>query len=108
MEEVLALYAGHAFLGGRAGAHRVRTKAEDVLRTNRCVVLDFNSVQGVSHSFADELLSPLADLLQAKLSDKVSLINCSQEVLEELKSVAEMHRLPMPHICTGTRERRSA
>jgi hypothetical protein len=100
MEHFLALYAGRPFLGGRSAAHRVRTDVEGILARDpgARVILDFALIEGVSHSFADELLSPLAE---ADAGEHVLLANCSVDVLEELRSVAAMHRLPMPHICAS-------
>ena len=104
METVLAVFAGREFLGGRAVAHKVRTEAERVLRSNRkaVVVLDFGRVEGISHSFGDELLSALGDLCGSRVRDRVLLANCSREVLGDLQSVAEMHNLPMPRERKGT------
>jgi hypothetical protein len=31
----------------------------------------------------------------------VFLTNCTEEVLEGLRSVTAMHRLPMPHVCAA-------
>lgn len=96
-EAVLGLYAGHEFLGGRAVAHRLRTEAERILRSDpkAIVVLDFCRVEGVSHSFGDELLSALADCLGEGTPNRVFLANCSRQVFADLNSVARMHQLPM-------------
>ena len=98
MDRRIPLFEGHSFLGGRVVAWRVRTKAAEYLTTNSVdvVVLDFAHVGGVSHSFADELLSPLTDLLGKKVSDRVRLMNCRPSVYSDLSSVAEMHGLEMP------------
>ena len=98
MVQKLRLYRGHRFLGGRGVAHEVRLAAEDLLRCDSSTVvwLDFAGVEGISHSFADELLSPLNDLLREAVKDRVCLTNCSAEVLEELELVALMHGLFMP------------
>lgn len=100
MTNVLKLYFGRGFLGGRAVAHKVRTEAAVLLAAHEdsMVVLDFSSVDGVSHSFADELLSPLADMLSADVTRRVSLANCSPSTLADLRSVADMHGLPMPRV----------
>ena len=98
MDHTLALYQGFPFLGGRSVAFKVRTEAEKLLRSscNARIFLDFSNVEGVSHSFADELLSPLNDLVGSAVSERVGIIHCSEEVVSDLKSVAEMHSLPMP------------
>ena len=95
---VLRLFQGHRFLGGRAVANRVRNEAESLLRTDRTavVLLDFTGVEGVSHSFADELLTPLNELLCERLSTRVFLSNCSSGVREGLEVTASMHGLVMP------------
>jgi hypothetical protein len=97
MQRTLLLYSGHSFLGGRSVAFKVRTEAEVVLRTTSdTVVLDFDKVEGVSHSFADELLSSLTDLLGDRLCERVVLTNCQDSVYRDLESVAHMHCLSMP------------
>jgi hypothetical protein len=103
MEHRLPLYDGHSFLGGRGVAFRVRTKAEALLRDDlSCiVVLDCAGVAGVSHSFADELLSPLSDLLGDQVARRVRVSNCTSSLYADLVSVAEMHRLHMPAVGEG-------
>lgn len=98
MDRQIPLYEGCSFLGGRGVAYRVRTRAAQVLATNShdVVVLDFAHVVGVSHSFADELLSPLTDLLGSEVPMRVRLMNCLPSVRGDLESVAEMHGLEMP------------
>jgi hypothetical protein len=98
MVKRLTLFRGHRFLGGRGVAHEVRLAAVDALRRDRreVVILDFAGVEGVSHSFVDELLSPLTDLLHEAVSQRVRLENVSDEVLEELEIVASMHGLYLP------------
>ena len=96
----LTLFSGHSFLGGRAVAYKTRTDALSILSSNvnAVVVLDFDGVSGVSHSFCDELLSPLADLLQDDVVRRVKLSNCTPSTLSDLSRVAEMHALPMPSV----------
>lgn len=100
MTKILKLYRGHRFLGGRSVAHEVRRRAEDLLASNRSlvVVLDFSDIEGVSHSFADELLTPLSELLEEGNQERVYLRNCSSEVFEDLELIAAMHGLRMPAI----------
>jgi hypothetical protein len=88
------------FLGGRAVAHRVRLEAEDFLRDvpDGVVVLDFSNVEGISHSFADELLSPLSELLGERVRERVFVEGADEEVAEILAIVARMHRLWMPTV----------
>lgn len=96
----LSLYRGHRFLGGRGVPHDVRRAAEHALRRDQStvVVLDFAGVEGVSHSFADELLSPLTDLLNETVRERVWFVNVSDEVLEEMGIVATMHGLFLPSV----------
>jgi hypothetical protein len=81
----------------------VRLAAEDALCRDRStvVVLDFAKVEGVSHSFADELLSPLSELLHEECAKRVQLANCASEVVEELELVAMMHGLAMPALAAS-------
>jgi hypothetical protein len=100
--KVMPLYRGHSFLGGRSVAQRVRRDAEALLASDpeAVVVLDFRGVEGVSHSFADELLTPLSESLKSTMRERVLLTNCTAEVLEELKLVAVMHDLFMPALAS--------
>lgn len=106
MREVVKLYRGQRFLGGRSLANRVRVAAEDLLARDddTVVVLDFAGVEGVSHSFADELLSPLTELLHSAVRDRVWLVNCAPEVREDLELVATMHGLVMPALGRAKRQ----
>lgn len=108
MAHTLTLNRGHQFLGGRGTAHAVRRAAEDLLASDASavVVLDFAGVEGVSHSFADELLSPLSELLHEAMHHRVLLANCAADVREELELVASMHRLFMPGALAAAMSRR--
>lgn len=100
MRHVFQMFQGHRFLGGRALANRVRNEACALITANPTaeVVLDFDRVEGVSHSFTDELLSPLDELLHEHVAERVFLVNCAPEVLEQLELVAMMHDLAMPGV----------
>ena len=100
MRHVFQMFQGHRFLGGRALANRVRNEACALISSdaNAEVVLDFARVEGVSHSFADELLAPLDELLDERVAGRVLLANCAPEVLEQLEVVALMHDLAMPGV----------
>lgn len=100
MERVLTAYHGTAFLGGRAVGFKLRSEAERILSADRRahLVLDFARVEGVSHSFADELLSPLSDMLGKATPSRVAVRNCSSDVAADLRSVADMHGLFMPFV----------
>lgn len=98
MTNVLKLFSGNEFLGGRHVAFVIRTDACRMLEEapESKVILDFQGVRGVSHSFSDELLSPLSDALGAYASDRVRIVNCDKTVEEGLKSVARLHNLNAP------------
>lgn len=100
MRYVFLMFQGHRFLGGRGLANRVRNEACALISSdpNAYVVLDFARVEGISHSFADELLAPLDELLNEHVAERVLLMNCLPEVLEQLEVVAMMHDLAMPGI----------
>lgn len=100
MEYRLPLFEGHTFLGGRGVAFRVRTLAEKILTVDasNIVVLDCDKVVGASHSFGDELLSSLTDLLGAEVTQRVRLSNCCDSLHDDLVSVADMHQLYLPNI----------
>ncbi|MCG4261381.1 STAS-like domain-containing protein [Acetobacter senegalensis] len=98
MTHVLKLFSGNEFLGGRHVAFVIRTQACKFLEEHpqSKVVLDFQGVRGVSHSFSDELLSPLSDMLGAQAPDHVEIVNCDEMVEKDLKSVARLHNLHTP------------
>jgi hypothetical protein len=91
---------GHTFLGGRGLARDLREEVEALLRADPTgtVVLDLSGVEGVSHSFADELLSPLSEWLEEELEDRVVLANGSPDVLAEIQAVGAMHDLFLPSV----------
>jgi hypothetical protein len=105
---VFEMFRGSRFLGGRGVANEVRNLVADLLHADptATAVLDFARVEGVSHSFADELLAPLSELLDNRLAERVLLTNCAAEVWEELEVVALMHDLAMPGRDAGLPEGR--
>ena len=63
-------------LGGRDVAERIRKEIESATDV---VVLDFQDVRTVSHSFADELIGKLAEKLGPEsVKKKISIINLSE------------------------------
>jgi len=97
MTHVLKFKAENAFLGGRQVALDLRSRAIAVLANQaESVAIDFSGVRGVSHSFADELLSPLSEMLGQSLSRRVTITCCDPEVEEDLRSVAGLHGLYLP------------
>lgn len=105
-ERRFVMFRGHAFLGGRAVAHAVRKEALRFLaeHPDGAVVLDFSGVRGVSHSFADELLSPFSEELGQAVPNRVRIENASPGVVEMLRLVADMHDLVMPQVGPGVPE----
>lgn len=108
--ELVVVKEQRRFLGGRALAHDLRGRVRSALEHDRdcTVVLDLSGVEGVSHSFADELLSPLSEWLDEAFADRVILAGCSQDVLDELEAVAVLHGLFMPAVAAGTEGGRPA
>ncbi|WP_354857350.1 STAS-like domain-containing protein [Acetobacter fabarum] len=104
MPTVLKLFSGNEFLGGRHVAFVVRTKACELLTANPSskIELDFEGVRGVSHSFSDELLSPLSELLGQEVTNHVCITHCDPHVADDLISVAELHSLFMPAISSDS------
>jgi hypothetical protein len=92
------------FLGSRNTARRIRmaiTAISHGVSVQRALV-DFSGVSGVSHSFADELLTPLTEQFGTDLSNRVSFVNCTDPVERAFGVVADMHGLKLPRF-----ERRS-
>jgi hypothetical protein len=100
MPDWVRVTAAHRFLGGRALAHDLRRRIQAELEADRdrVLVLDLTGVEGVSHSFADELLSPLSEWLEEGLADRVVLAGAADEVIEALELVATLHGLFMPAV----------
>ena len=98
MNRTFTLFRGHPFLGGRGSANAVRTAAEDALRADPSglVILDFAGVKGVSHSFTDELLAPLSELLGSQMCRRVVVRHCAPAVWDAMQAVCEMHSLTLP------------
>lgn len=96
--KTLTVFQGNAFLGGRQVAFELRSQAIQFLseNPNQDVVLDFSNVRGVSHSFSDELLSPLSDFLGHNTLNRVKIRHCVKVVREDLEGVADLHDLYMP------------
>ena len=94
MQQILSVFAGDDILVRSAEAGLLRRRVQDCLdeRDDAVVVLDFAGINGVSHDYVDELLSPLFDVLGDTLPDRVLLDNCSASVLNDLKCVADLNR----------------
>lgn len=97
-QKVFRIFQGNEYLGGRITAFKIRSEIEKEYRENHELffVLDFEKVLGVSHSFADELLSPLHDLWEKDVDKFVIITNCSPSLKEDLESVANLHSLYIP------------
>jgi anti-sigma regulatory factor (Ser/Thr protein kinase) len=93
------------FLGSRNTARRLRLVVSAACGgQNGCrVLVDFSGVSGVSHSFADELLSPLSEQFGTELSNRVSFVNCADSVERVFGVVADMHGLKLPKFERRTR-----
>lgn len=98
MIKVFQLFAGNEFLGGRQVAFAVRTEALRWLEADlhSMIDLNFSGVRGVSHSFSDELLSPLSDALGKDVGRRVMISHCEEAVRQNLESVAMLHGLHVP------------
>jgi len=96
----LQMFSGNDFLGSRGKAHTARKKVEKALKSHPMsgVVLDFKGVAGMSHSFTDELLSPLDEMLGNDMSRRVSLVRCAKGVRDAVELVCEMHGLRPPKV----------
>lgn len=99
MKVILKAFDGYTFLGARLSATKISAKAATLLKADHSpeILVDFEGVTGVSHSYADELLSGLADLLD-EFGARVAVANCQSEVLGELRAVAALHDIPMPEL----------
>ena len=97
------MHRGCNFLGSRGTANTIRCEAEDALRArpDTVVVFDFFGVHGISHSFTDELVAPLSDLLGSTFSRRAVFENCTPEVQEAVELVCEMHGLYRPSFGTN-------
>lgn len=98
MSTTFRMFTEQSFLGGRSTANRVRNAALALLKQNPAAVVsfDFDRVEGMSHSFTDELVAPLSDALGAAMNCVVVFKNCTHEVEGTVRLVCEAHRLHMP------------
>ena len=88
------------FPGGRGWANEVGNRVGGLLQRDAkaIVVLDVSRVEGVSHSFADERLAPLSELLERGSVTRGLSAHCPSEVREELALAASMCGLAMPGV----------
>ena len=86
------------FLGSRNTARRLSLAilAAPAGRAVRRVLVNFSGVSGISHGFADELLSPLSEQFGKDLAKRVSFVNCANSVERAFGVVADMHGLKLP------------
>lgn len=82
-------------LSSRSTGRRLRDQAER-LATNGAVVLDFNGVRSVSHSFADELLAVLvATRGEEWFRDHIRVVNHAPSVRFAILDAIQ-HRIDHP------------
>ncbi len=98
MNAVFSMFKGYQFLGGRGTANTVRVAAQTELATNRemTVLFDFADITGVSHSFTDELIAPLSEVLGEEMPHRVIVCNAVPLVRDTIEAVCDMHRLNRP------------
>jgi len=86
------------FLGSRKAARDLFDSilASPTVSAGACVLVRFDDVHGVSHGFADELLSRLSETYGQELRTRVAFLNCSHAVERTLGIVADMHELQLP------------
>lgn len=89
---------GVRFLGGRARAQRIRLAICGALEAGEAsrFAVDFSGCTGISHSAADELLTPLTETFGDDLPTRVTFLGCSDSVREMLEGVSDMHDLGLP------------
>ena len=94
------------FLGSRNTAHRLCLAILAGLAdgTVRRVLVNFSGISGISHSFADELLSPLSEQLGRALAKRVAFVNCTNSVERGFGVVADMHGLQLPSFVRRSKE----
>jgi hypothetical protein len=86
------------FLGSRNTGRRLWLTISAALKDQavRRALIDFSGISGISHGFADELLSPLSERLGKSLANRVSFVNCANAVERTFGVVADMHGLQLP------------
>ena len=108
MQKSVQMLGKHSFLGGRGTANSARNEVLKLFRgsAKTVVQLDFSGVEDVSHSYADELLSPLSDYLGERMQDRLVFMNCAKEVRETFRLVGKMHGLNLPRFSGSPRPAR--
>lgn len=106
-ETAIVLYQGFDFLGGRGTANRTRLRIAELLKKERDakIKLDFANVSGVSHSFADELITPLVEEFGDQVWARLHFKNCSESVVQVLQFFARLHSVSLPTLPPRRRAR---
>ena len=89
---------GADFLGSRARASSIIMDVERLLVAHPYgkIEADFSGISGMSHSFTDELLTGLGELLTSEMTSRVEFSNCGPRVQETIELVCDMHGLNLP------------
>jgi len=84
MEEVIRLWDlfGSDFLGLRVEGEVVREKMEEaIMKNGRKVVLDFEGVRGIAHTFADEIVGIFARAFGKEwVKENIRVVNANENV----------------------------
>lgn len=75
------------YLGARHSAELIKARIIPLLACGVHVELDFSGVEGVSHSFADELIGVLLREQKEELVKLISIKNASSDIKEALNSI---------------------
>lgn len=80
------------YLGARHSAELIKARIVPLLACGIHVELDFSEVEGVSHSFADELIGVFLREQKEELAKLISIKNASSDVKDALNAIFKIEK----------------
>ncbi len=100
MVKTFRVFSGADFLGSRGKANSIVQEVRKLLEAypHGNIEIDFSDISGMSHSFTDELLTALNEVLQDEITDRIIITNCGPRARETVELICDMHRLRCPQL----------
>ncbi len=85
------------FLGTRELGVEIRQEIINILKINSSVTIDFEGINMISHSFADEFVGKLVGELTSNIfKDKIRFSKVAPEIAPIIRYVINSHLKPFP------------
>ena len=85
---ITSLFPDLEFLGSRGAGEVIRLQMDKVLNDNNNVIIDFNKIDGVTQSFADEIIGIFVRAFGVTfIKNRIKVINANENIRKILNFV---------------------